>query len=246
MAIGAFAGGSAGDRWGRRPALLASTALFGAATLAAAIASRLEWLVFWRLITGIGLGGALPNATALMAEFVPPHRRSQAITATIVGVPIGGMLGAAIAAEVVPAFGWRALFVIGAVLPLLSMAVMYFVLPEPARFLATRTDRQREFAVLVGRIEPGTAYSCVQNFVLSAPAKVQSTGVGWALGAGRLGGILSSFAGALLLAHGGGQRFFGGIALVLVLTFGSVVVIRRHIPGATAREPVQRAGTRQP
>ena len=72
----------------------------------------------WRLITGIGLGGALTAATALIAEFSPRKLRSLAIGAIQVGVPIGGMLGAALAAELIPVHGWRSVFLVGGVLPL--------------------------------------------------------------------------------------------------------------------------------
>ena len=68
MLIGAPIIGALGDRWGRRPALLFSTLLFGVATLAAATSRSVSTLAVWRLITGIGLGGALPAAAALLAE----------------------------------------------------------------------------------------------------------------------------------------------------------------------------------
>jgi AAHS family 4-hydroxybenzoate transporter-like MFS transporter len=388
MALGAFAGGQAGDRFGRRPALIASTALVGAATLAAAGAGSLGALVLWRFVTGIGLGGTLPNATALMAEFAPARWRSQAITATIVGVPLGGMLGAAVAAEVVPQLGWRALFVIGAVLPLLLAVLMYFVLPESPRFLSTRPGRRDELIALLRRIAPertigadsrflaplstgapsaglrtlfsralrrdtaaawlvfatnifavyaffnwiavvltsagldlatavrasfvfnlagvvgsitnswiiarygsrwplaglaGLAVAAlvylsqiplggagsgapvaalmagvaVAGFTITAvqigmyavsahiyPTSCRSSGVGWALGTGRLGGILSSFGGAWLLGLGGSAGFFGGIAAVLTITGAGLLVIRRHLPGAgQADKPQAKAGS---
>ncbi|MBM5812369.1 MAG: MFS transporter [Gammaproteobacteria bacterium] len=374
MALGAFAGGQAGDRFGRRPTLIASMALVGAATLAAAATDSLAGLTWWRLLTGIGLGGTLPNATALMAEFAPPRWRSQAIAVTIVGVPIGGMIGAAIAAEIIPAFGWRVLFVVGAALPLALAAVMYFVLPESARFLTTRAQRHGELVALLGRIFPDRSWSADSQFVLAAPAETaaaglrtlftrpflrdtlgawlafltnifvvyaffnwiavvltsvdldiatavraslvfnlagvvgamgnawviarygsrwpltamallaaaalfwlarlplggaasfallppllagiavaglainavqigmyavvahvyptacRSSGVGWALGVGRLGGILSSFAGGLLLARGSSHDFFGGIGLVMLLAGIGVLLIHNHLP----------------
>src|SRR5687768_7379013 len=136
MSVGAVAIGPVGDRWGRRPALLVSALLFGVMTLLAATASSVEALALWRLLTGIGLGAALPGAVALMAEFTPARHRSQLVVMSLLGVPVGGIVGAGLAAEIIPEFGWRAIFVVGGVLPIASAAVLFFVLPESLGFLA--------------------------------------------------------------------------------------------------------------
>jgi AAHS family 4-hydroxybenzoate transporter-like MFS transporter len=64
------------------------------------------------------------------------------------------------------------------------------------------------------------------------PTVCRSAGVGWALGVGRVGGILSAFYGAALFAQSGARGFFVGIGCALVLAFVGVVMIRRHIPSA--------------
>lgn len=177
MAIGAAGIGALGDRWGRRRTLLLSTALFGAASLLAATATSVAMLAVWRFITGIGLGGALTAATALIAEFSPRKLRSQAIGAVQIGVPIGGMLGAMLAAELIPAYGWRSVFVVGGVLPLVAAAVMYFVLPESPRFLATRPDARESLARLLARIDPRGRYSASDVFVLGEEPGPTRSGV---------------------------------------------------------------------
>jgi AAHS family 4-hydroxybenzoate transporter-like MFS transporter len=376
MAIGSFAIGPVGDRWGRRPALLGSVVLFGLTTLLGATSANLWMLGAWRFLTGIGLGGALPNATALMAEFAPPRWRSQAVAAAIVGVPIGGMLGSALAVEILGTYGWRTLFVIGGALPLLAAVGMHFVLPESPRYLATQDHRKSELAALLNRITGTAAYGGEQRYVidyvaahsagvralfshelwrdtlatwlifgsnavaiyaffswspvvltalgfdlatavrgsfyfnlagiigalgnawliarigsrvpvalvcaiaavalfmlgrLSAtiqggtasadalfllmtgiafaglginalqigmyavsahiyPTVCRSSGVGWALGAGRVGGILSAFLGGALFAQSGGHGFFVGVGWALVLALVGILLIRRHIP----------------
>src|SRR5262245_21513247 len=159
MSVGSFTLGPAGDRYGRRPIIVVSGLLFGLATALAATSQTLWQLTLWRLITGIGLGGALPNAAALMAEFAPQRWRSMLIAVTIVGVPIGGMIGAEIAAQIIPAHGWRTMFVIAGVLPLLSIAAMYFLLPESPRYLASRTGCERELAALLNRYSGTQSYS---------------------------------------------------------------------------------------
>src|SRR5688572_16325161 len=130
MSVGAVGIGPVGDRWGRRPALLLSAVLFGVMTLLTATATSVGTLALWRFLTGIGLGAALPGAVALMAEFAPARHRSQLVVMSLLGVPVGGIVGSALAAEVIPELGWRAIFVVGGVLPIVAAALLFFVLPE--------------------------------------------------------------------------------------------------------------------
>ncbi len=179
MACGGFTLGPWGDRHGRRTALLLSAIIFGVGTAMTAAAASIEQLVVLRLLTGIGLGGALPNATALMAEFAPPRVRAQTIAAALVGVPIGGMLGAAIAAEVIPALGWRVIFIIGGMLPLLAAVGLYFVLPESPRYLVAHAARKAELAAILTRVVREQRYTGTEQFTLGGVARpVQSRETG--------------------------------------------------------------------
>ena len=371
MFVGALVLGVAGDRYGRRRALIASMALMAASSLMAATADAPGQLATYRFLTGLGLGGALPNATALMVEFAPLAVRSVVVAITVVGVPIGGMLGAAIAARLVPALGWPSIFVLGGLLPAVLLLAMAWLLPESPQYLARR-GRARELAATLNRVlgEPryegsehftsrdvGTAgeragplalfgpehrretlliwlifftnvftvycyfswtptvltgvglplatalrglllynlggvvgsllgawwmgrvgsrpvllalaggaalstlalglveatpednlilMGCllvagacvngvqVQMYTVAAsayPTQLRATGVGWALGTARLGGVLSAFAGSVVQALGSGLRpFFTGIAVVIVVTFIGIVLLRRHLP----------------
>ena len=152
MALGSPFAGYCGDRFGRRTALIGCVTLFGLATIATAFVSGMGGLTVLRFLTGMGAGGALPNASALAAEFAPLRRRPVAVKLTIVCVPLGGMLGGVIAARVLPAFGWRALYAIGGTAPLLFALVMWLVLPESPRFLVRRPARWSELAALLGRM----------------------------------------------------------------------------------------------
>ena len=119
MVIGGPLAGYIGDRFGRRPALIGSVVVFGLATIATASVQGIIGLAIFRFITGLGAGGAVPNASALTAEFAPLRRRPMAVKLTIVCIPLGGMLGGLIAAQILPAYGWRTLYLIGGVTPLL-------------------------------------------------------------------------------------------------------------------------------
>jgi AAHS family 4-hydroxybenzoate transporter-like MFS transporter len=163
MMLGGVLGGIVGDRFGRRTALLASVVSFAVLTLAVAFVNTLALLTAVRFLAGIGLGGAMPNAAALAAEYVPRRQRPFAITLTIVCIPLGGFLAGLLAGQLVPTYGWRVLFVGGGVLPLVLALALFRVLPESPRFLANRRARWDELRALLHRI--GHAVPASAEFV---------------------------------------------------------------------------------
>ena len=377
MAIGTPLFGMAGDRFGRRPTLMFCVALFAAVTLGIAFVGGLPPLYLLRFLGGLGLGGAMPNAAALLAEVSPLRRRSIAVTAGIVGIPLGGTAAGFLAAALLPLYGWRALFLVGGVLPLLVAMLMLAFLPESPRFLARRPHRSKQLAKTLRRmgreVDPddpiflrvdaekiqkvslGTLFArgyrrdtvglwaamffnltsvygivnwlpavlgeagyapavtstglmvfnlggvataliaalCfslfgsratllfmaagavlasvglgmtpldpkadstglmvllvlqggflngVQTLMYALGAFVYATdvraaGVGWAVGVGRLGAIVSPLIGAALLARLGFSGFFLGIALTMALSFVSITLVTRHVPRTAAARP---------
>ena len=146
MAFGSPFAGYCGDRFGRRITLIGCVVLFGMATVATAFCSTLTELGFLRVLAGIGVGGALPNASALVAEFAPLRRRAMAVTLTIVCVPLGGMTAGLVAARVLPALGWHALYMIGGAAPLVFALVLLVALPESPRYLARSLEKHNDAA----------------------------------------------------------------------------------------------------
>lgn len=369
MAIGASCLGALGDYFGRKRALLASLLFVAIGSWLSAHATGLDQLAIYRLFTGIGLGGCLPNAAALIVEFAPLRVRNVVMSVTVVGVPIGGLLGAWLAGALIPAFGWRSIFIVGAILPAILAVAMLFWLSESARFLAVKPNRWPQLAKLLNRLTSSNQYrpegpyhiaekasgkvgvaalftaafrhdtmlvwiifftnvfavyaffgwlpvvisstglplatalhgslvfnlggvvgsivassllnragsrkilialaivAIASNFaamqlnlvpssvglllaVLSLagfginglqvimysvashiyPTTCRSSGLGWALGISRIGGILSSYGGSLLLASGGSATFFGGLSCTLVLTLLGILMLRGHMP----------------
>src|SRR6266699_2623738 len=124
MMIGGAIGGMLGDRVGRRTALLGSVVSFAAVTLAIATVNGVMMLGILRFLAGLGLGGAMPNAAALASEYVPRRQRPFAVTLTIVCIPLGG-----------------------------TLAVLLFkVLPESPRFLASRRERWPELIAMLRKL----------------------------------------------------------------------------------------------
>ena len=152
MAVGGPLAGYCGDHLGRRPALIGCVMIFGLATIATAFVNGLLGLTLLRFVTGMGTGGALPNAGTLTAEFAPLRRRPAAVKLTIVCVPLGGMLGGLLAARVLPSLGWRGLYEIGGALPLIFAMVLWAALPESPRFLARRPEMWPRLARLLTRM----------------------------------------------------------------------------------------------
>ena len=147
MMVGGALAGMAGDRFGRRRALLGSVAAFGVVTLATAFVQDIATLAALRFLAGIGLGGALPNAATLASEYVPDAQRPMAVTTTIVCVPLGGMLAGLLGSPLREITGWRALFVAGGVAPLVAAAVLTRLLPESPSFLDDHEDLGSRFGV---------------------------------------------------------------------------------------------------
>ncbi|MBP8273544.1 MAG: MFS transporter, partial [Acidobacteria bacterium] len=152
MMIGGAVAGLAGDRFGRRNALLTSMLIFGAMTIGVAFTNSVSSLGWMRLLAGIGLGGAIPNAASMAAEFAPRRRRPVAVTATIVCVPLGAMIAGLLGIQVLPALGWRTLFVIGGIAPIVAAALLVFVLPESPHFMLRHRQRWPDLIALLRRM----------------------------------------------------------------------------------------------
>lgn len=147
LSLGTVVAGPLGDRLGRRGAMIVSVVIFALATLATAWADNLTHLTALRVLAGLGLGGALPNATAIVAELTPMRRRSFAVTLAAVSVPAGGVLAGLVAAEVLPVYGWRGLFVIAGAAPLLLAPLLFIAVPSsPAQALAKPAKLHRLLA----------------------------------------------------------------------------------------------------
>jgi len=111
MSVGTIVLGYAGDRIGRPAAMAISVVLFGLFTGLCAIADGVNEMLVFRFIAGLGMGGAIPNAAAIMSETIMPRWRPLAVTSTILCIPLGGMVGGFLASWILPVFGWRPLFI---------------------------------------------------------------------------------------------------------------------------------------
>lgn len=157
MAVGSAFAGWMADRFGRRLVIAGSVALFGATTIAIGFAPDIFAITALRFIAGLGIGGALPSASTLTAEFTPAKYRTVAVTAAIVSYPLGGMLAGLFAGFVLPTLGWRAMFWIGGALPLAYSLVLLARLPESPRLMARQPAQWPKLRALLARMQRPTA-----------------------------------------------------------------------------------------
>lgn len=129
LMLGAAVGGPLSDRFGRKIVLVVSVFIFGLLSLATAYAPDVDSLIAARFVTGLGLGGALPNLVALVAENTPPAYKNLSVGMLYAGLPTGGA-----AVSLISRFGahddWQGIFIIGGLAPLAVVPVLIFLLPH--------------------------------------------------------------------------------------------------------------------
>ncbi|MDJ0926676.1 MAG: MFS transporter [Gammaproteobacteria bacterium] len=151
--VGSIALGSLADRWGRKPIIVFSTALFGVMSLLCATATSIEVLGAYRFVAGLGLGGVIPNLIALVSEYAPKRVRSTAIVVTFAGFPMGAVLGGIASSRIIPAFGWEMVFILGGVLPLILIPIILVWIPESLRYLAVSGAPMQKIDKIIARID---------------------------------------------------------------------------------------------
>ena len=148
MLLGTLVGSWTGDRYGRKPTLVSSVAVFGLMTLVCATATTPSMFIACRFITGLGFGAAFPVATAMISEWMPRRAAGKAISIMTIGIPLGAVLGSAAAAWVLPHYGWRYGFAGVGALCLLLAGGLLWGLPESPSFLILNGRRPQAAALL--------------------------------------------------------------------------------------------------
>jgi AAHS family benzoate transporter-like MFS transporter len=130
MMIGAIFAGRMADSWGRRRTILGCAVVFSLFTILCAFAPNAPLFGVLRLLAGVGLGGLVPSANALVAELVPAKWRSTIATLMMSGVPIGGSIAALVGIQLIPAFGWESMFLVAVLALLVVVPLGLKFLPE--------------------------------------------------------------------------------------------------------------------
>ena len=172
--LGAVFFGWYADRYGRRLGVIIPTALFGVFALLTVYAYDFRSLFILRVLIGIGLGGALSNAIAMVAEYSPQRTRATLVSIMYAAFPLGGVIGGPISALLIAKYGWHAVFILGGVLPLLLTIALLLWLSESVRFLVLSKAPAASIGGLLRRIAPGFAPSPDDIYVLPQSRGVSS------------------------------------------------------------------------
>lgn len=147
MAIGSIFLGNVADRIGRRPTILGCLVLMVTGMALVTTVTGLHELYFWRIVTGIGIGGVLAAVNAVTAEYANSRRRDACVSFMSIGYPIGAVLGGIIVAQLLKDHGWRSVFWFGTGFTALLLPAVFFFMPESVHWLT-----QKQPAGALGRI----------------------------------------------------------------------------------------------
>jgi MFS transporter, AAHS family, 4-hydroxybenzoate transporter len=167
--IGAFGFGYLSDRLGRKSTLIACVILFGVLNVASAYAASIESFTILRFLCGIGLGGVIPNVTALVSEFAPVRKRATLVALTWCGFALGAVLGGVVSVPLILNFGWPSVFIAGGLLPLCLVPVILLALPESIKFLTATPASAARVAAILRRIAPHGHFVDDASYVLDEP-----------------------------------------------------------------------------
>jgi MFS transporter, AAHS family, benzoate transport protein len=219
--VGVMAGalfvGTISDYIGRRQTMLWTVISFSILTLLCAFAPN-PWIFgLLRFLAGLGLGGVLPTALALINEYAARGKGGRATTNMMTGYHVGAVLTALLGIIIIQPYGWHWMFIVGSLPALVLVPLMWRFLPESAAFL---------------RVRAGLADRSTTS---AAPAKRNPVGTLFHRGLGRstIAFWITSFMG-LLLVYGlntwlpqimreAGYELGAALALLLVLNVGAVI-----------------------
>jgi SHS family lactate transporter-like MFS transporter len=159
--IGALLFGLAADRYGRRPALMASILFYATMELSTAFAPTLGWFFVLRALFGVGMGGEWGVGASLAMESVPAQTRGVLSGVLQQGYPVGYLLAALAYKIIFPHFGWRGMFIAGFAPALVVLFIRAGVKESPV-WLAQRAQRGPS----TGPAAPGIGATIFANWKL--------------------------------------------------------------------------------
>jgi AAHS family 4-hydroxybenzoate transporter-like MFS transporter len=165
LMLGALILGIAGDRWGRKRVFILCGLVFGLASLATALTTSYLWLLIWRSIAGLGMGGAGPIAITIASDYCPKRVRAALTMVMYTGFSFGGVFAGGVNAYFLR-YGWQTVFYVGGAMPMLLSPVLILALPESLNYLVSRKPRGAEIARILKKLAPGVQHSADSRFMM--------------------------------------------------------------------------------
>ncbi|PLT32716.1 aromatic acid/H+ symport family MFS transporter [Bacillus sp. V5-8f] len=231
--IGALFFGPLADKIGRKNVIMICVVIFSVFTVLNGFANNPTEFGVFRFLAGLGFGGVMPNAVALMTEYSPKSLKSLLTTLMFSGYCVGGMLSAALGIMLIPNFGWESVFFVAGI-PLLSLPLMYKYMPESIAFLLAK-NKTEEVGKILCKVNPAYTPQKDDHYEMIIPAKTGNTVAQLFKGGRALSTVMIwiTFSMCLLMMYGlntwlpkimeqAGYGLGSSIMFLLVLNFGAI------------------------
>jgi benzoate transport len=138
MALGSIFLGGVADKIGRRRTVLGCLVVMLLGMFMVTTTHSLVVLSFWRVLTGLGIGGMLASINAIAAEFSSNKRRHLSVSIMSIGYPVGVVLGGLVVQRLLVSHDWRTIFYFGGIVTATFVPLVYFMVPESVHWLARK------------------------------------------------------------------------------------------------------------
>ena len=157
LMVAAMGTGPIADRWGRKWPVILSALTFALFSILNGRATTYDEFFVFRFLTGLGLGGAMPNAVALASEYAPKRLLAIIVVLLFIGMPLGGLICGLVSSAVITGPGWPWVFYVGGIVPMVLAVVLIWALPESAQFLVERAGDRKRAEKILAKISPAFA-----------------------------------------------------------------------------------------
>jgi len=138
MALGSLTLGGVSDHIGRKPTITGCLLMMTLGMVMVTTTTDLKVLSFWRLMTGLGIGGMLASINAMAAEYSNVRSRPMAIAVMSAGYPIGGVVGGVVVSQLLKTHDWRSVFYFGTAVTAIMIPIVFFLMPESVHWLVRK------------------------------------------------------------------------------------------------------------
>ncbi|MDG4663148.1 MFS transporter [Mycobacterium sp. 236(2023)] len=252
LAVSVLAWAWVADRVGLRPAMRIAAGAAAVCAVAVPLMPTFEWLLAGRLLHGVALGGIPALAMTLSHEVFSPARAAAAAGSYVAATSVGGLSGRLLAVPAADQWGWRiALFVLGAAVAILMLAMIGLIPPTPGgqrpestvRVLAAHLRNPRLWPiVLVGMVLSGAVmivFNCLPFRLIADPYDLAPTMVSLIF-LTYLGGTAGSRGTGWLSERFGAPAVLGGASAMVAV--GAAVTVAHPLLAIVAGVAVLTAG----